>query len=140
MRTHGAVDHPFFEMYRKEQLNQYALNWTFDSQHRHFLNPHFGGGVHFPKLVGTVHNGRNHEMLDMAVMRGDNKQTWYSNYFIEVFEDPWIGKNSALFNDFMCKLFDTMAEVGLLSKEAQGGGNYAINPEHIWVSNQVKHK
>ena len=46
MRTHGAVDHPFFEMYRKEYLNSYALNWVYD--HRHFLNPYFGGGMHFP--------------------------------------------------------------------------------------------
>ena len=137
MRTHGAVDHPFFEMYRKEYLNSYALNWIYD--HRHFLNPYFGGGVHFPKLVGTVHNGRNHELLDMAVMRGDNKQTWYSNYFMEVFKDPWIGKNAILFNDFMQKLFDTMVDVGLLNKEEQGGGNYAIRPEAIWISKRVKH-
>ena len=137
MRTHGAVDHPFFEMYRKEYLNSYALNWIYD--HRHFLNPYFGGGMHFPKLVGTVHNGRNHELLDMAVMRGDNKQTWYSNYFMEVFKDPWIGKNAILFNDFMQKLFDTMVDVGLLNKEEQGGGNYAIRPEAIWISKRVKH-
>lgn len=137
MRTHGAVDHPFFEMYRKEYLNSYALNWIYD--HRHFLNPYFGGGMHFPKLVGTVHNGRNHELLDMAVMRGDNKQTWYSNYFMEVFKDPWIGKNAILFNDFMQKLFDTMVDVGLLNKEEQGGGNYAIRPEAIWISKRMKH-
>ena len=137
MRTHGAVDHPFFEMYLKEYLNSYALNWIYD--HRHFLNPYFGGGMHFPKLVGTVHNGRNHELLDMAVMRGDNKQTWYSNYFMEVFKDPWIGKNAILFNDFMQKLFDTMVDVGLLNKEEQGGGNYAIHPEAIWISKRVKH-
>ena len=137
MRTHGAVDHPFFEMYRKEYLNSYALNWIYD--HRHFLNPYFGGGMHFPKLVGTVHNGRNHELLDMAVMRGDNKQTWYSNYFMEVFKDPWIGKNAIMFNDFMQKLFDTMVDVGLLNKEEQGGGNYAIRPEAIWISKRVKH-
>ena len=137
MRTHGAVDHPFFEMYRKEYLNSYALNWVYD--HRHFLNPYFGGGMHFPKLVGTVHNGRNHELLDMAVMRGDNKQTWYSNYFMEVFKDPWIGKNAVLFNDFMQKLFNTMVDVGLLNKEEQGGGNYAIRPEAIWISKRVKH-
>ena len=137
MRTHGAVDHPFFEMYRKEYLNSYALNWIYD--HSHFLNPYFGGGMHFPKLVGTVHNGRNHELLDMAVMRGDNKQTWYSNYFMEVFKDPWIGKNAILFNDFMQKLFDTMVAVGLLNKEEQGGGNYAIRPEAIWISKRVKH-
>ena len=137
MRTHGAVDHPFLEKYRKENLNQWALNWQWDG--RHFLNKQLGGSMQFPKLVGTVHTGRNHEMLDMAVMRGDSKQTWYSNYFIEVFEDPWIGKNSALFNDFMRKLLDTMVEVGLLNREEQGGGNYAIRPENIWISNKVKH-
>lgn len=48
-------------------------------------------------------------------------------------------KNSSLFNDFMRRLFDVMTEVGLLNKEEQGGGNYAINPEHIWVSKNVKH-
>lgn len=137
MRTHGAVDHPYLEKYRKENLNQWALNWQWDG--RHFLNKSLGGSMQFPKLVGTVHTGKNHEMLDMAVMRGDSKQTWYSNYFIEVFEDPWIGKNSALFNDFMRKLLDTMVEVGLLNREEQGGGNYAIRPENIWISNKVKH-
>jgi len=136
MRTHGAVDHPFFESYRKEYLNKYALNWTYKSQH--FLNPVFGGGVHFPKLVGTEHNGKNHELLDLADIR-NNKQNWYSNYFLEIFNDPWIAKNSTLFNEFMQKLFDTMVEVGLLDKEVQGGGNYAIRPEHIWISNKVKH-
>ncbi|MDY4629104.1 MAG: DEAD/DEAH box helicase [Prevotella sp.] len=137
MRTHGAVDHPYLEKYRKENLNQWALNWQWDG--RHFLNKQLGGSMQFPKLVGIVHTGKNHEMLDMAVMRGDSKQTWYSNYFIEVFEDPWIGKNSALFNDFMRKLLDTMVEVGLLNMEEQGGGNYAIRPENIWISNKVKH-
>lgn len=137
MRIHGAVDHPFLEKYRKENLNQWALNWQWDG--RHFLNKSLGGSMQFPKLVGTIHTGKNHEMLDMAVMRGDNKQTWYSNYFIEVFEDPWIGKNSAQFNDFMRKLLDIMVEVGLLNKEEQGGGNYAIRPENIWISNKVKH-
>lgn len=137
MRTHGAVDHPYLEKYRKENLTQWALNWNRDA--RHFLNKQLGGSMQFPKLVGTIHTGKNHEMLDMAVMRNDNRQTWYSNYFIEVFGDPWIGGNAALFNDFMRKLLDTMVEVGLLSKEGQGGGNYAINPEHIWVSNKVKH-
>ena len=39
----------------------------------------------------------------------------------------------------MRRLFDAMTEVGLLNKEEQGGGNYAINPEHIWVSKNVKH-
>ena len=137
MRIHGAVDHPYLEKYRKENLNQWALNWQWDS--RHFLNKSLGGSMQFPKLVGAAHTGKNHEMLDMAVMRGDNKQTWYSNYFIEIFEDPWIGKNSALFNDFMRKLLDTMVEVGLLNREEQGGGNYAIRPENIWIRNKVKH-
>lgn len=137
MRTHGAVDSPFLEKYRKEGLNSWSLNWQRDG--RHFLNPKFGGSMHFPKLVGTIHNGKNHEMLDMAVMRGNNKPTWYSNYFYEVFNDPWIAQNSVLFNDFMQKLFDTMVDVGILSREEQGGGNYAIRPDVIWVSKDVKH-
>ena len=58
---------------------------------------------------------------------------------MEVFKDPWIGKNAILFNDFMQKLFDTMVAVGLLNKEEQGGGNYAIRPEAIWISKRVKH-
>lgn len=127
MRTHGAVDHPYLEKYRKENLNQWALNWKWDN--RHFLNKSLGGSMQFPKLVGIVHNGKNHEMLDMAAMRSDNKQSWYSNYFIEIFEEPWIGKNSMLFNDFMRRLLDTMVEVGLLNREDQGGGNYAIRPK-----------
>ncbi len=49
MRMHGAVDHPYLNMYRNEKLNSYALNWVYDQ--RHFLNKRFGGGVQFPKLV-----------------------------------------------------------------------------------------
>ncbi|MCF0183423.1 MAG: DUF1998 domain-containing protein, partial [Bacteroidaceae bacterium] len=137
MRTHGAVDHPYLEKYRKENLNQWALNWNRDG--RHFLNKQLGGSMQFPKLVGIVHTGKNHEMLDMASMRSDNKQTWYSNYYEEVFNDVWTTRNATLFNDFMHQLLDTMVEVGLLNREEQGGGNYAINPEHIWVSKRVKH-
>ena len=32
-----------------------------------------------------------------------------------------------------------MEEVGLVNKAPQGGGNYVINPDHIWVSKNVKH-
>lgn len=99
MRTHGAVDHPFLEKYRKENLTQWALNWNRDN--RHFLNKTLGGSMQFPKLVGVVHTGKNHEMLDMAVMRSDNKNTWYSNYSFEVFNDPWIAK-TPLYSMILC--------------------------------------
>lgn len=136
MRVHGAVDHPYLEMYRNEKLNSYALNWIYDK--RHFLNKRFGGGVQFPKLVGTFYLERNGELLDMAVIRREGKQNWYSNYFQNVYNVA-LFMNTSLFNDLIRKLFDTMEEIGIVNKGSQGGGNYAINPEHIWISNRVKH-
>lgn len=136
MRVHGAVDHPYLEMYRNEKLNSYALNWSYDT--RHFLNKRFGGGVQFPKLVGTTYLERNGELLDMAVIRKEGKQNWHSNYFQNVYNVA-LFMNASLFNDLMRKLFDTMEEIGIVNKGSQGGGNYAINPEHVWISNQVKH-
>ncbi len=137
MRTHGAVDHIYLEKYRKEALTRWALNWNRDS--RHFLNKMLGGSMQFPKLIGTVFNDRNSEMLDMAVLRNDRKQTWYSTYFFNTFNDPFTPANVTLFNDFMRQLMDAMVDVGLLNREQQGAGNYAIRPDAIWVSRNVKH-
>lgn len=138
MRTHGAVDHPFLAKYRKENLAKWALNWG-EKDDRHFLNKQLGGSMQFPKLVGVKYVNKNHEMLDMAVVRADNKRTWYSNYAAVAFNDVWLPSNASLFNEFMTQLLNTLVHVGLLNREEQGGGNYAINPEHIYVSNDVKH-
>lgn len=78
-------------------------------------------------------------MLDMTVLRREGKHNWYSLYFFKQFNDIGISKNMGLFNEFMRKLLDTMVEVGLLNKQPQGDGNYAICPDQIWISNKVKH-
>ena len=135
MRQHGAVDHPFLEKYRNEKLTSYALNWQFDN--RHFLNRKFGGNVRFPKLIGVYYQGNNDDMLDMAVLRRE-KPNWYTHYFSLNFNWP-IERNPTLFNDFMRTLFSTMEGVGLVKKGSEGGGNYVICPDHIWVSKNVKH-
>ncbi|MGL5980666.1 MAG: DEAD/DEAH box helicase [Phocaeicola sp.] len=137
MRMRGAVDHPYFDKYRNEVLTKWGLNWNRDN--RHFLNKTFGGGVHFPKFVGIFAHDGNVEMLDMAILRRSGKHNWYSNYFQEVFNEPWTVNNQMLFNDFIRQLFETLEEIGIINKAPQGGGNYAINPSHIWVSNKVKH-
>lgn len=136
MRTHGAVDHIYLEKYRKENLTRWALNWNRDG--RHFLNKILGGSMQFPKLIGTVFTEKNSDMLDMAVLRNDKKQTWYSMYFFNTFNTFTVG-NVILFNDFMRKLMDVMVEAELLNRENQGAGNYAIRPDAIWVSRRVKH-
>ncbi len=136
MRTHGAVDHVYLEKYRREALTLWALNWNRDG--RHFLNKTLGGSMQFPELVGTAFTDKNSEMLDMAVLRNDRKQTWYSTYFNDTFNTLTTG-NVTLFNDFMRQLMDTMVEAELLNREPQGAGNYAIRPEAIWVSSKVKH-
>lgn len=135
MRRHGAVDHPYLEKYRNEALTLWALNWNRDG--RHFFNRAFGGGVRFPKLIGVNYLERNADMLDVAALRRE-KPNWYTNYFWHHFNWP-IEKNITLFNDFIRQLFRTMEEVGLVNHAPQGGGNYVINPDHIWVSNDVRH-
>ena len=135
MRQHGAVDHPYLDKYRNEKLTSYALNWQHDG--RHFLNRKFGGSVRFPKLIGVFYQGSNDDMLDMAVLRRE-KPNWFTNYFCRYFNWP-IEKNPPLFNDFIRELFTTMEKVGIVNKAPEGGGNYVINPDHIWVSKHVKH-
>ena len=135
MRRHGAVDHPYLDKYRKEALTLWALNWNRDG--RHFLNRPFGGGVSFPKLIGINFQGTNDDMLDIVVLRRE-KPNWYTNYYWRYFNWP-IEKNMTQFNDFIRMLFCKMEEVGLVNKAPEGGGNYVINPDHIWVSKQVKH-
>ena len=137
MRTHGAVDHPYLAKYREESLTQWALNWNRDG--RHFLNKRLGGSMQFPKLVGAWFTDGNAGMLDMAVLRREGKPNWYSMYFFKQFNDIGISNNIGLFNEFMRKLLDVMVDVELLDKKLQGGGNYAIRPEEIWISNWVKH-
>lgn len=135
MRQHGAVDHPYLYKYRNEALTLYALNWQWDG--RHFLNRMFGGSVRFPKLIGINYLEKNGDMLDVAALKRE-KHNWYTNYFWRHFNWP-IERNMTLFNDFVKVLFEKMEEVGLVNKAPQGGGNYAINPDHIWVSKDVKH-
>ena len=135
MRRHGAVDHPYLYKYRNEALTLWALNWKFDA--RHFLNRMFGGGIRFPKLIGVAYLDKNSEMLDMAVLRRE-RPNWFTNYFWRHFNWP-IERNLTLYNDFIRELFIKMEEVGLVNKAPQGGGNYAINPDHIWVSKNVRH-
>ena len=135
MRRHGAVDHPYLNKFRNEKLTSYALNWQYDS--RHFLNRKFGGGVQFPKLVGINYQGSNDDMLDMMVLRRE-KPNWYTNYYFRHF--GWqIHKNPMIFNDFIRMLFSSMETVGLVNKAPEGGGNYVINTECIWISKHVKH-
>ncbi len=135
MRQHGAVDHPYLYKFRNEALTTWALNWKKDD--RHFLNKMFSGGVRFPKLLGVAYQDRSAEMLDVVVLRRE-KANWYTNYFFQCFNWP-IEKNSTLFNDFIRTLLQTMEEVGLLDSAPLGGGNYAINADHIWISRNVKH-
>lgn len=135
MRQHGAVDHPYLEKYRNEKLTSYALNWQYDG--RHFLNRKFGGMVRFPKLIGIQFQGSNDDMLDMAVLRRE-KPNWFTQYFWQNF-NMFIESNMTLFNDFIRELFAKMEEVGLVNRAPEGGGNYVINPDHIWISKEVKH-
>lgn len=137
MRVHGAIDHPFLDKYRNSKLNRYGLNWDFDPTH--FLNRTFGSGVKYPKLPGIIFNGCNSDMLDIAVISGNGKRNWYNTYFFQVFHDGYTAEDMSKFNDFIHKLFETMEQAGLVNYAREGGGNYALIPDKIWVSRRVKH-
>ena len=135
MRRHGAVDHPYLEKFRNEALTYWALNWRRDG--RHFLNRLFGRGVSFPRLPGTEWEDRTGGMLDTAVLK-KARGNWYSDFFWRTFGFR-LEENVTLFNDFVRELFATMERTGLVNSAPQGGANYAICPDRLWVSKSVKH-
>lgn len=137
MRMRGAVDHPYLAKFREELLKKEGLNWDRDG--RHFLNKRLGGSMQLPRLLTTTHNPKQALLLDVVTKQKDANQNWYSLYFFQQFKDLGVSSNMSLFNDFMRKLLDVMVEVGLLNKQCQGDGNYAICPEAIWVSPTAKH-
>lgn len=136
MRRHGAVVHPYLEKFRNEALTYWALNWRRDG--RHFLNKLFGRGVSFPRLPGTEWQERTGGMLDTVVLKKE-RGNWYTDFFNRTFRSFPIEKNPTLFNDFARELFAAMEKAGLVDSAPQGGANYAIRPERIWVSKSVKH-
>lgn len=140
MRLRGAVDHPYFDLYRNKDIKFYTLNWNGQLQHIHFLNKKFGMNVQFPKFILTQYNRELADTLDITAVQR-SKMNWYSQYFHKALE----GTNSMRkayeeqVNDFYVELYKKMEEVGLVNHgEAGGNINYALRPEVILIEPKVK--
>ena len=139
MRIRGGVDHPYFDLYRKSKLKMNELNWRYVTN-GYFLNKYFGGSSRFPKFVGTIYTREGGDMLDITMTRGKN-YNWYFRYVIATYrklEEFTIPTVEAV-NDFYVELFETLNKVGLVNKKEAGAGNYAINPEALWIEAKVQH-
>ena len=157
MRMRGAVDHPFLDWFRESHMSQYELNWggrnkpSYEERAKeHFLNRCFGGSLKMPKMIvtservaGANANGKRREILDCTYSKTD--ETWFVKYFYASFENSLRNALNAnkvareIINDFYKEFFKVLTDCGVVNRKEAGDGNYAINPEKIFVQPSVRH-
>jgi DEAD/DEAH box helicase domain-containing protein len=129
MRIRGAIDHEYLTKFRTSDLKLWDLNWMRDS--RHYLNRNYSPKSRIPKLVCNSAHTRG--VLDTTFAKTSN---WYHAFFKKNFQ--MAPGNNAIINEFYEKLFDRLTFNELLNQqETKDGGNFAILPEKIVVSNKV---
>lgn len=129
MRMRGAIDHEYFSKFRSNELKLWDLNWLRDK--RHYLNKQFHPKSRIPKLICT--NAHTRSVLDTTYTKTSN---WFHAFFTKSF--PMAPGNNALINEFFEELFEQLTELNLFNKQtAKEGGNFAIEPNQIVVSNKV---
>ena len=130
MRIRGALNHPYLNKFRQEDLSFFNLNWSRDS--RHFLNrTYFERNSRIPKLVCT--NGKTKNVLDSTFAKTTN---WFHTYFVKSFE--LVPSIAAMINEFYAELFKILSEQDLIDvNTSKEGENFAINPSKIKVGNEV---
>lgn len=133
IRTRGAVSHPYLEKFRTQSLKLWDLNWMRDK--RHYLNKNFGPRSRFPRLLTAQSETRG--LLDSTFARTTN---WFHVYFKRSF--TLASDHLDFINEFFLALLEAMHTAGLLDRRQSQDKdliNYALNPENIWVHNQVNH-
>ena len=140
IRIHGAVDHPYLELYRTNRLSKWDLNWTYNGKYQ--LNKHFSEKVKFPKVISTGYMRNQNDIIECTSTLNEKHPNWYFLYFMKCLWDYKYNMQGTIdvraVNEFYQKLFETMVETGLMNKMSAGGGNYAIRPESIMVESKVK--
>ncbi len=141
IRIHGAVDHPYLELYRTNRLSKADLNWTYNGKYQ--LNKYFSEKVRFPKVINTGYMRNQNDIVECTATLNEKRPNWYRLYFLKcLFGAQYYMKGTidvVAVNEFYQQLFETMVETGLMNKMSAGGGNYALHPESIMVESKVKH-
>ena len=133
MRIRGGVDHAYLKNYRS-RLDSFSLNWTYSKEH--ILAKHFGPRSKYPKLV-SIYPVKNN-MTDAIEARG-NAHSWFHNYYKLALPSSVI-TDTLFITDFYKEIFRVLTSLGITTEVmTKDGPNYAINPEHIMVSPNVRH-
>lgn len=139
MRLRGAIDHPYLQTYRKEP-GWYKLN----RPEGHWLNRTFGGKQRWPLM--TVTGARDEKLrnaMDSTYRRNDRAPiNWYHSFYECNFTTSEVLKEeyAQLINEFYARLFEVLTQLGIVSAvTGKEGTNYAINPDHLFISRKVKH-
>lgn len=133
MRIRGSVDHEYLRLYRSN-LDTYSLNWSYTNDH--ILAKHYGPKSKYPKLV-SLQPVRNN-MTDAVEARG-NAHSWFQNYYKLALPSSVI-TDTLFVNDFYKEIFRLLTELGITTEVmTKEGPNYALNPEHIMISANVRH-
>lgn len=133
MRIRGGVDHEYLSGFRKE-LSSYMLNWS--QSKAHILARHYGPRSRFPKVV-SLHPVANN-MTDSVEARG-NARSWFISYYELSLPSSAITDHQFIV-DFYAEVFRVMTQLGItIEVQTKWGPNYAISPDHIMVSSNVRH-
>ncbi len=140
IRIHGAVDHPYLELYRTNKLSKNDLNWRYNGKYQ--LNKYFTEKIRFPKVISTGYMRSQNDIIECTSTLNEKRPNWYRLYFLKCLYDIKYHMRGTIdvvaVNEFYQKLFETMVETGLMNKMSAGGGNYAIRPESIMIESKVK--
>jgi len=131
LRVRGGIDHPYFNKFRQDEAKVWSLNWSHDK--RHFLNrTYHQSKSRFPRLLTTApHKPGILETTYTAY------QNWYHTYLTKSF--PLVRATQAVYNEFYEKLFELLADHGIVNKSYDGKEfTYAIPPSVLMVSNDAR--
>lgn len=132
IRTRGAISHEYLQKFRSGSHTSstlFYLNWMRDS--RHFLNKRFGPRSRLPKLLSYERDTRG--VLDSTRARTTN---WFHQYYKKSFQQA--SNYTEIVNEFYQKVLESLEEVGLVDeKNAEEQINYALNPEKLFVNQEV---
>lgn len=130
VRTRGAISHTYLEKFRGRELKLWDLNWMKDS--RHFLHRKYGPKTRIPRLITDIKESRG--LLDSTYARTTN---WFHQYFKKSF--PLASQHIDIVNEFYGVLIKELEAHQILDvKNNEEHVNYALNPEKIYVNNQVE--
>lgn len=139
IRMHGAIDHPFLDTFRTNNLSSYDLN----KPRGHQLNKTFGGNVQYPRMVSPGYMRNQNDIVECTATVNDKRPNWYRQYFLKCLFDVQYNMTGTItvnaVNEFYQQLFETLVQVGMMNKKTARCENYALLPDAIMIEPKVKH-